>query len=64
MNNGQHGSIVSFVWGIADDILRDVYVREKYRDVTFPMIVTRRGRFPSACHSKRPFSSLVADNVC
>ena len=42
MNNGQHGSIVSFIWGIADDVLRDVYVRGKYRDVILPMIVIRR----------------------
>jgi type I restriction enzyme M protein len=40
--NGQHGSIVSFIWGIADDVLRDVYVRGKYRDVILPMIVIRR----------------------
>ncbi len=42
MNNGQHGTIVSFIWGIADDVLRDVYVRGKYRDVILPMIVIRR----------------------
>jgi type I restriction enzyme M protein len=42
MNNSQHGSIVSFIWGIADDVLRDVYVRGKYRDVILPMIVIRR----------------------
>ena len=28
-----HSEIVSFIWGIADDCLRDVYVRGKYRDV-------------------------------
>jgi type I restriction enzyme M protein len=42
MNNGQHGAIVSFIWGIADDVLRDVYVRGKYRDIILPMIVIRR----------------------
>jgi type I restriction enzyme M protein len=42
MNSGQHTAIVSFVWGIADDVLRDVYVRGKYRDVILPMIVIRR----------------------
>ena len=26
-------NISSFIWGIADDVLRDVYVRSKYRDV-------------------------------
>jgi type I restriction enzyme M protein len=34
--------ITSFIWGIADDILRDVFVRGKYRDVILPMIVIRR----------------------
>ena len=42
MDNGQHSSIVSFIWGIADDVLRDVYVRGKYRDVILPMMVIRR----------------------
>ena len=34
--------ISSFIWGIADDVLRDVYVRGKYRDVILPMTVIRR----------------------
>jgi len=34
--------IANFIWGIADDVLRDVYVRGKYRDVILPMIVLRR----------------------
>jgi type I restriction enzyme M protein len=34
--------IANFIWGIADDVLRDVYVRGKYRDVILPMIVIRR----------------------
>ena len=34
--------ISSFIWGIADDVLRDVYVRGKYRDVILPMTVVRR----------------------
>jgi hypothetical protein len=34
--------IVNFIWGIADDCLRDVYVRGKYRDVILPMTVIRR----------------------
>ena len=42
MNYTQHNSIVNFIWGIADDILRDVYVRGKYRDVILPMVVIRR----------------------
>lgn len=42
MNNVTHNAIVSFIWGIADDCLRDVYVRGKYRDVILPMTVIRR----------------------
>ena len=42
MDNQVHNAIVSFIWGIADDCLRDVYVRGKYRDVILPMTVIRR----------------------
>ena len=42
MDNQIHNTIVSFIWGIADDCLRDVYVRGKYRDVILPMTVIRR----------------------
>lgn len=42
MNNGTYNQIVSFIWSIADDCLRDVYVRGKYRDVILPMTVIRR----------------------
>ncbi|MHC9542647.1 MAG: N-6 DNA methylase [Vulcanimicrobiota bacterium] len=34
--------IANFIWGIADDVLRDLYVRGKYRDVILPMMVLRR----------------------
>ena len=34
--------IANYIWGIADDVLRDVYVRGKYRDVILPMTVLRR----------------------
>ena len=42
MNMDNHSAIVNFIWSIADDCLRDVYVRGKYRDVILPMIVIRR----------------------
>ena len=42
MDNKSYNSIISFIWGIADDCLRDVYVRGKYRDVILPMTVIRR----------------------
>jgi len=42
MNHVIHNGICNFIWGIADDVLRDVYKRGKYRDVILPMIVIRR----------------------
>lgn len=42
MDRAAHNKIVSFIWSIADDCLRDVYVRGKYRDVILPMFVLRR----------------------
>lgn len=42
MNTTVHNKLVSFIWSIADDCLRDVYVRGKYRDVILPMVVLRR----------------------
>lgn len=42
MNSATHAKIVSFIWGIAGDILRDLYVRGKYRDVILPFTVLRR----------------------
>lgn len=42
MENTVHNQIASFIWGIADDCLRDIYARGKYRDVILPMTVIRR----------------------
>jgi type I restriction enzyme M protein len=42
MDLNGHNKLVSFIWAIADDCLRDVYVRGKYRDVILPMVVLRR----------------------
>ena len=42
MDYSVHNKLVSFIWSIADDELRDVYVRGKYRDVILPMFVLRR----------------------
>lgn len=49
MDHAMHNTIVSFIWGIADDVLRDVYVRGKYRDVILPMM--GRGWLPWASQS-------------
>jgi type I restriction-modification system DNA methylase subunit len=35
MDQATHNKIVSFIWGIADDVLRDLFVRGKYRDVIY-----------------------------
>ena len=42
MDHTAHNKLVNFIWSIADDCLRDVYVRGKYRDVILPMVVLRR----------------------
>ena len=42
MDQAQLNWITNFIWGIADDTLRDVFVRGKYRDVILPMTVLRR----------------------
>jgi type I restriction enzyme M protein len=42
MDTSVHNKLVSFIWSIADDCLRDIYVRGKYRDVILPMVVLRR----------------------
>ena len=38
MSNGDLNWITNFIWGIADDVLRDLYVRGKYRDVILPIV--------------------------
>ena len=42
MDQAAHNKIVSFIWGIADDVLRDLFKRGKYADVILPMCVLRR----------------------
>src|SRR3970040_3214433 len=42
MEQPQLNWIANFIWGIADDVLRELYVRGKYRDVILPMTVLRR----------------------
>ena len=41
MSNGALNWIAYYIWGIAADVLRDLYVRGKYRDVKLPMTVLR-----------------------
>ena len=40
--NNVHSQTVSLIWNIADDVLRDIFVRGQYRDVILPMVVLRR----------------------
>lgn len=40
--DSSHAQMVSLIWNIADDVLRDVFVRGQYRDVILPMVVLRR----------------------
>jgi type I restriction enzyme M protein len=42
MQHDQLSRLVGFIWNIADDVLRDLYARGKYRDVILPMTVLRR----------------------
>ena len=42
MDHTTHNQIVSFIWGLADNVWRDVYVRGKYRDVILPVTVVMR----------------------
>lgn len=34
--------LIALIWNIADDVLRDVFLRGQYRDVILPMVVLRR----------------------
>lgn len=68
MDNQTHNQIVSFIWGIADDCLRDVYVRGKYRDVILPMTVIRRldamleDSFENVQSTKKTLDTAKVDN--
>ncbi|WP_422016670.1 type I restriction-modification system subunit M N-terminal domain-containing protein [Roseateles sp.] len=42
MDQATHIKLVSFSWGIADDVLRDLFKRSKYPDVMLPFCVLRR----------------------
>ncbi|EAL9772413.1 SAM-dependent DNA methyltransferase [Campylobacter lari] len=42
MNQSQFQPIINFIWSVADDLLRDVYVKGKYRDIILPMTIIRR----------------------
>ena len=61
MSNNNLNWIANFIWGIADDVLRDVYVRGKYRDVILPMVVIRRlDAVIEATKKAVPISDLIS----
>ncbi len=55
-------NISSFIWGIADDVLRDHYVRGKYRDVILPM-AAQPPAAPPAISAPPPDPVALADNA-
>ena len=62
MDHPQLGWIANFIWSIADDVLRDLYVRGKYRDVILPMTVLRR--LDSLLEPSKPACYLVYNGAC
>lgn len=42
MDTTKFQAITNFIWSVADDLLRDIYVKGKYRDVILPMTIIRR----------------------
>ena len=40
--DNSHSQMVSLIWNIADDVLRDIFLRGQYRDVILPMVILRR----------------------
>ena len=42
MDQATHNKIVSFIWSVADDVLRDLFKHGRYPDTIFPMCVQRR----------------------
>ena len=37
--DSSYTQMVALIWNIADDVLRDVFLRGQYRDVILPMVV-------------------------
>ena len=59
MDSSQLNWVTNYIWGIADDVLRDLYVRGKYRDVILPMTVLRRLDQPLAAEIYGQTASLT-----
>jgi len=54
VDQATYNKILSFIWGIADDVLRDLFKRGKYPDVILSMCVRRRA-FPGFHRRVCPF---------
>ena len=52
MSNGDLNWIANYIWGIADDVLRDLYVRGKYREVSQALMDLFRNRSAVLVHSE------------
>jgi len=64
MDQAQLSLIADFICNIADDVLRDVYVRGKYRDVILPMTVLRRCVFaPARPHTRVAVTSRYSARI-
>jgi type I restriction-modification system DNA methylase subunit len=53
VDQATHNQIVSFIWSIADDVLRDLFKRGTYSDVMLPMCANGRGTPVTHCDSER-----------
>ncbi len=64
MDHGQHNRNVNFIWSIADDELRDVYVRGRYRELILPMVVLRRLDAPALARENQSQRILTSPSTC
>ena len=60
----EYNKLISFIWSVAGDCLRDVYVRGKYRDVIIPMTIIRRFDSIIEPHKNKmlEYKKMVEDN--
>jgi hypothetical protein len=62
MDQATHNKIVSFIWGIADDVLRDLFNRGKYPDVI--LVCTENSIRPLASHGVSGVLALAVTQSC
>jgi len=59
VDQSQLNLIAGFIWRIADDVLRDIYVRGKYRDVVLPMTVISQGKWMMLMNNENEALSVL-----